>query len=105
MPALPWEELDQFLDEHDFAFRAKRQDGQSFPVIIDEEYQRESMGGYVMTSANPVMIARETDLATLKKRDRLTISGVDYWLTDDPEPDGTGIARAPLSRSQEDGDW
>lgn len=100
MPALAWENLGEFLDTDDFAFLAMVAGGRTFPVIIDEDYQRETMGGFVMTTAQPTLVAREKDLAGLKKRHRITVAGVDYWLTDDPEPDGTGMATAPLSRSQ-----
>lgn len=99
MPALAWENLREFLNTDDFAFLATVEGGRTFPVIIDEEYQRETMGGFVMTSASPTLVAKEKDLAGMKKRHRITVAGVDYWLTDDPEPDGTGMATAPLSRS------
>lgn len=97
MPRLAWDDLEAFLD--DFAFPATVSGGRTFPAIIDEEYERESMGGFVMTTAQPTLVARETDLNGLKKQSRITVQGVSYWLVDDPRPDGTGMATAPLSRS------
>lgn len=97
MPRLAWDELEVFLD--DFAFPATVSGGRTFPAIIDEEYEREGMGGFVMTTAQPTLVARETDLKGLKKQARITVQGVNYWLVDDPRPDGTGMSTAPLSRS------
>lgn len=93
-----WDNLDDFLDPGDFAVPAVCEDGRSFPVIIEERYFSHDLGGYIMDAPEPWAIAKQSDGAGLKKRNRLTINNVVYFLTDDPQPDGTGMITLPLSR-------
>lgn len=105
MPTPKWDNLDVFVDLDDFAFTATRDDGGTFPVILEEQYLSRELGtydvDYTVEVGNPWITARARDLVGLKKRTRLKIDGVQYWLTHDPQPDGTGMATAKLSRSDD----
>lgn len=108
MPTPAWDDLDAFLSTDDFAVTAAPENGPSFSLIIEEQYFSAELGTYDMNTASPWGTAKASDVASLKKRDRITLTqavggqpvpcGV-FWLTHDPEPDGTGMAVLRLSRS------
>lgn len=105
MPTPVWDDLDDFLSLDDFAITATPDGGQTFPLIVEEQYFSAELGTYDMNTSDPWATAKASDVVGLKKRSRLAIKqnsalyGV-FWLTHDPEPDGTGMATLRLSRSQ-----
>lgn len=105
MPTPAWDDLDAFVSTDDFAVTATPETGKPFAIILEEQFFSAELGTYDMATASPWGTSKASDVALLKKRDRiaLTQGGVPcgiFWLRHDPEPDGTGMAILRLSRSQ-----
>jgi len=106
MPAPAWENLDDFLSVDDFAIVAtftRQGSGQVRQVrgIFDEQYVDADLGEYTMDTGEPRLTCKEADVVGLKKHDACTIAGipgVNYELSHDPVPDGTGTAVVRLER-------
>ena len=99
MPRPHWDKPDDFLNVEDFAVIARSDDGRELKVILEEQYLSRDLSTYDVALPAPWITGKESDMRDLKKRDRLLIEGVVYWLLHDAEPDGTGFASAKLSRT------
>lgn len=107
MPKPAWEDLDEFLDEDDFAVPAiiNRQGGGQVPlsVIFDDPYAEAKLAdAYVKDDAMPRALCKETLVTAVRRGDSITITFPDGPQTFDivttPQPDGTGMAFIELGR-------
>lgn len=113
MPAPSWENLDDFLSVDDFADLATfvpsvGAQREPVPVIFDEPYMNVETGEYDMSTGEPRITCKESDVAGIKKNDECIIKRKrpdgtlvtigTYLLDHDPYPDGTGMACVKLSK-------
>ena len=102
MPAPEWENLDAFLGLHDFGVQARLQFAsgvtRTVAVIFDEAFLDTTIGEYALEATQPRALGKETDLAELRRGDRVLIGGTVYDVTAGPQEDGTGMATVPLQR-------
>lgn len=106
MPALAWENLDDFLGLGDFAVEAVLFVNNALRapinVIFDEQYFNAELGEYDMATASPHFTCKASDVVGVKKYDKALIGatrvgaswvgGQWYEIEHDPKPDGTGMA-------------
>lgn len=97
LPPLEFDDLDAFLG--DFALDASAAGRPPFRLIVEEQYMSKDLGTFDATLASPWGAAKSTAVAGMKKRDTLIVGRIRFWLTDDPQPDGTGFSVVNLSRS------
>ncbi|WP_430415826.1 head-tail joining protein [Marinobacter adhaerens] len=101
MPALDWENLDDFLDDEEFATEAQLffQSGGSKPVtgIFDDPYLNAQIGEYEMDSSRPRFMGKLADLKDAKRGDTITIDGITYDVLTPAQSDGTGMASLDLA--------
>lgn len=104
MPALAWEDLDQFLSPDEFAVVAllRRVDGDTEVTgIFDDPYMNTEIGEYDLDTTRPRFLCKEDDLAGARRGDELTIDGVTYDVMTEPQPTGDGMAVLELTRRHE----
>jgi len=101
MPALDWEELDDFLDTDEFAVSGilSFQVGGTalVTVIFDDPYLNAQIGEYEMDTTNPRALGKMSQLKDARRGDILTIDGQDYDVLTAPQADGTGMATLALA--------
>lgn len=99
MPA--WEDLDDFLDEDDFAVRATLTllDGEVREVvgIFDNPYVGAQLGEYEQDTCEPRFTCKESDVSDVERGCRLIVGFKTYDVLSAPEADGTGLATLILA--------
>jgi hypothetical protein len=107
MPSPLWEDLDDFLDEDEFAVPAVihlRGGGQvTLSVIFDDPYiNAELDDGLSRDGVMPHVTCKESLVGAVRRGDTFTLSlpggARTYDITRAAEPDGTGIARLSLAQ-------
>lgn len=96
-------DLDIFLNESDFAVSAiHTPDGgvaqPAVSVIFLEELREGDQYRGIVEEYIAEIYGKTTALAAVKLNDLVTIAGVDYQVTSDAVPDGTGLSKVPLRR-------
>ncbi len=101
MPALPWEDLTEFLDTAEFAVTASlwRNGTQvrSFPVLFDEGSVDGALGDYRHDTTEPRIASAEVNLAGASRGDEVRIGSRRFDVLASPEVQGDGWARLRLS--------
>lgn len=107
MPKPAWEDLDEFLDEDDFAVPAVinlQGGGQvSLSVIFDDPHAEPDMrDAYTKDDAMPRALCKESLVGAVRRGDRITITFPGGARTFDivtaAQPDGTGMSTLELAR-------
>ena len=102
MPNPAWDNVDEFLDPADFGTVAHflPATGPEFdlPCIFDDGVMNVEAGEYDMADARTRIEVNELYTPRLKKRDRVVVYGVLYYLVHDPHPNGTGTCVLEISR-------
>lgn len=97
-----WDDLDAFLQLDDFAIEATVTPRGGVPRqikgVFDEPYFNAQLGEYEADASQPRFTCKAEDVADLQKDDDLQIGGQAYFLTTDPQEDGTGMAVLELVR-------
>lgn len=101
MPAPEWEDLDDFLDEEEFAVAVivMREDGTelSFSGIFEDQYLDAQLGEYRMDTERPRVWCKQVDVPGVQRGDTCTVAGTTYDVLTEPQPDGTGMAMLDLA--------
>lgn len=103
MPALAFENPDDFLSTDEFATTATFSRGgkviaADVPGIFDDPTMNAELGEYDMNASAPRFLCVHAKVAMLKKNDEAVIGGTAYLLDHDPHADGTGWATVMMSR-------
>lgn len=107
MPKPAWEDLDEFLDEDDFAVPAVidlQGGGQvSLSVIFDNPYSESTLGdAYTKDDVMPRALCKESLVGAVRRGDTITIafpgSRRVFDIVTAPQPDGTGMSVIELAR-------
>jgi hypothetical protein len=107
MPAPSWEDLDDFLDEDDFAFPAviHLQSGGQIPlsVIFDSRYvEADTRDAYVADQAMPVATCKSSLVQAVRRGDTITVTfpygAVTFDIMTAPQGNGTGISEIAMAR-------
>lgn len=105
MPAPAWDDLDDFLQEDDFAFPAviTLQDSGTIPlsVLFDEQGVQARAGEYEHDTTTPTATGKEALLRPVRRGDSIAITFPEGVRTFDilasAKPDGTGMAALDLA--------
>ncbi|QTP60923.1 hypothetical protein HNO53_20725 [Billgrantia antri] len=101
MPAPDWENLDDFLDEEEFATAASvtRADGTvlSLSGIYEDQYLDAQLGEYRMDTERPRLWCKQADVPGVQRGDICTVDGITYDVMTAPQGDGTGMAMLDLA--------
>lgn len=107
MPSPAWEDLDDFLQDDDFAFPAviTLAGGGTIALsgILDDPYVGAKLGEYERDTEGPRFTCREDlVMGKVRRKDTITITypkGAETLdIMTSPQPDGTGMAVLELSR-------
>lgn len=101
MPAPDWEDLDDFLDEAEFAdpVTVTRADGAVLTLsgIFEDQYLDAQLGEYRMDTERPRVWCKQADVPGVQRGDTCTVGGVTYDVMTEPQGDGTGMAMLDLA--------
>lgn len=101
MPVKPWDDLDSFLSNDDFAdsVTVHLQDGEIRPIsgIFDGPYLNVQIGEYEMDTSQPRLTCKASDVIGVKRGDSVEIDGLIYDVLTGAQPDGTGMAQLSLA--------
>ena len=101
MPAPDWENLDDFLDEKEFAVSVTvtRADGTVLTLsgIYEDQYLDAQLGEYRMDSERPRVWCKQADVNGVARGDTCTVDGITYDVMTQPQGDGTGMAMLDLA--------
>ncbi len=101
MSAPFWEDLDEFLDEDEFAvpaiFTPLTEASEPFQVvgIFDDAYANPRLGEYEMDTRKPRFICKEVDASNIQRSMRCVIAGENY-LVSTVESEGAGLVHVML---------
>jgi hypothetical protein len=101
MSAPAWEDLDEFLDEDEFAipayFTPLAENSEPFRVvgIFDDAYTKPRIGEYEMDTQKPRFICKETDAVNIHRSMQCVIAGENY-LVSTVQQEGAGLAHVML---------
>ncbi|PZQ21171.1 MAG: hypothetical protein DI569_12975 [Sphingopyxis macrogoltabida] len=95
--------MDAFLDPADFAVSAsiETRAGETRVVngIFDDPYMNAELGEYDMDTSRPRFLAKEFDLAGIRRGDAATIAGKSYSILAGPKSTGDGMASLELAEA------
>lgn len=101
MPAPDWEDLNDFLDEKEFATAVTitRADGVVLTLsgIYEDQYMDAQLGEYVMDTTRPRVWCKQLDVSGVQRGDICEVDGVTYDVMGQPQSDGTGMAMLDLA--------
>lgn len=101
MPAPDWENLDDFLDEDEFATAVSitREDGVTLTLsgIYEDQYMDAQLGEYLMDSTRPRVWCKHADVPGVQKGDTCDVGGTVYDVMSQPQGDGSGMAMLDLA--------
>jgi hypothetical protein len=101
MPAPDWEDLNDFLDEEEFATAVTitRADGVVLTLsgIYEDQYMDAQLGEYVMDTERPRVWCKQLDVPGVQRGDICEVDGVTYDVMGQPQSDGTGMALLDLA--------
>lgn len=101
MPSPDWENLDDFLDEADFATPVvvTLSGGGTLTLsgIYEDQYLDAQLGEYLMDTVRPRVWGKQSDMTGIHRGDVCTVGGAAYDVLGEPQGDGTGMAMLDLA--------
>lgn len=101
MPALPWEDLSEFLSLDEFAVTVSLWRGgaqlRSFPALYDEPSSDASLGDRRFDTTEPMISTTEANLAGVTRGDEIRMGSRRFDVLASPEVMGDGWARLRIA--------